>query len=151
MLGLSKIQLGLLTGAGLLIVCLGAYGAYANHQLGQKNQEIGILKQAKAQLTQTVKDTEKDKELLRQEILHRDELIAQVQSDYDELNNQEREAVVEIREIFITDPEAAECGNAPLPESIVDFVHQYQARAGSDDGNGEGVPTKVVNEASTGS
>ena len=131
MLGLSKIQLGLLIGAAALVACLSAYGISAT-------KKIGALNQAQKQYVQTIESQETRNQQLRVEIAHRDALVTKVQAERDALAKQKQQVKTVFREILVTDEEAAKCGNADLPAAVSDLMHQFQS--GHSDGNGEVTP-----------
>ena len=136
MLGLSKIQLGLLIGAAALVACLSAYGISAT-------KKIGALNQAQKQYITTIEGQEKQKKLLQQEIAHRDALVTKVQAERDALAKQKQKVKTVFREILITDEEAAKCGNADLPAAVSNLMHQFQSGRGN--GNGEVEATSELN------
>jgi len=95
----------------LLVVSLTAYAKHTTEELAKAETNTRLLKGAVDTLTA--------------ESARKDELLITVQSERDELIKRGTRTKTVFREVLINDPEAAECGNAPMPESVASLVREY--------------------------
>lgn len=111
-------KLGLAIGVALMVAGLAAYAKY-------QTERVGELKAATTHLTAAVDTQRAATAAALQERDALDRALQTAQQQYAALEKQKQRVRTEIRTVIRDDPEAAECGNAALPDSVTRIVREY--------------------------